>query len=67
MLTFKNKIAKNLKLIIKIIITLGPNIKEKSSKINDQKIDKNKNQAKSLTKKLSKDFSFKSKDYIRDF
>lgn len=64
MLACKNKTAKNLKLIIKIIINPRPNIEKKSSKVSDQEIDKGKNWAKNPTKKSFRDFNPKNKDYV---
>lgn len=67
MLACKNKTLKNLKLMVKIIITLGLNTEEISFKASDQEIDESKNWAKSLTKKPSEDLSLKSRDHINDY
>lgn len=67
MLACKNKTAKNLKPMVKVTTTPRLNIEKISSKANDQKIDKDENQAKSPIKELFEDLNPKNRDHTQDF
>lgn len=53
--------------MVKFIITLKLNTDEISFEASNQEIDEDENWAKSLTKKLSKDLSPKSRDHTNDY